>query len=477
MNNKCQVFTPSDQVFELLDRVGYTANLYGKKVIENACGDGNILKAIVERYIIDSLKNSISNEDIKQGLETDIYGAEIDEVHHLKCLQNLEMTANKHKIYGVSWKVLNVDILREKLDIKFDYVIGNPPYIKYKELDNETRMFVKENYEVCVEGKFDYCYAFIEASLKCLNEGGKLAYLIPNSIFKNVFGQRLRDFMLPTLTNIYDYTTEKLFESALTSSAIIILDKGKKSQSVKYHDVVKNTSYDISKTELIGKWVFSNAIKNNNCIKNKVKFSDYFTASIVVATLLNEAFVLKSFKEYDDYIAVENFKIEKNITREAVSPRSINYNKNELIIFPYFYRENILQRYEEDEFVSVFPETAKFLKKYSEKLDKRKSDKNAKWYEYGRTQALAHLNQEKLLTSTVVTKQLKVYSLSKECIPYSGIYIVSNRKLPLSAAKKVLESESFYNYVLGIGINASGTSLRITAKDINNYEFLESDIL
>ena len=63
------------------------------------------------------------------------------------------------------------------------------------------------------------------------------------------------------------------------------------------------------------------------------------------------------------------------------------------------------------------------------------------------------------------------YKLDKECIPYSGIYIVPTNNLPLSKAKEILESKDFYEYVKGIGINASGSSLRITAKDIENFEF------
>ena len=81
------------------------------------------------------------------------------------------------------------------------------------------------------------------------------------------------------------------------------------------------------------------------------------------------------------------------------------------------------------------------------------------------------MNQPKLLLSTVVTKEVKVYKLDKECIPYSGIYIVPTNNLPLSKAKEILESKDFYEYVKGIGINASGSSLRITAKDIENFEF------
>ena len=60
MNKKCQVFTPENYVRELLDSVGYTHNLYGKKILENSCGDGNILVAVVQRYIDDCKENGLS---------------------------------------------------------------------------------------------------------------------------------------------------------------------------------------------------------------------------------------------------------------------------------------------------------------------------------------------------------------------------------------------------------------------------------
>ena len=73
--------------------------------------------------------------------------------------------------------------------------------------------------------------------------------------------------------------------------------------------------------------------------------------------------------------------------------------------------------------------------------------------------------------STVVTDSIKVYELDKYDIPYSGIYITSKNGAPLIEAKKILKSSKFLEYVNNIGIQASGTSLRITPKDINNYEF------
>lgn len=469
MNKKCQVFTPYNTVVVLLDRVGYTTNLYGKKVIENACGDGNILREIVRRYIVDSISNKIKIEDIKLGLELDICGIEIDNNHYLKCIDNINKVVAEYDIYNVKWNILNTDILKIKLEKKFDYVIGNPPYIAYQDLDEATRVFVKDNFESCFNGKFDYCYAFIEASLGCLNDTGKISYLIPSNIFKNVFADKLREMMLPYLTKIYDYTVQKLFDKALTSSAILIFDKANCTDEILYFDISKDESYEVDKKSLTGKWIFSKL--NKNIRTNKCKFGDHFTASMSVATLLNEAFILTNFKTNEYYIIVNDSKVELNVVRKAASPRSLNYNKQELIIFPYYYKNGSLCRYTPEVFETSFPEAASYLQKFSEKLKVRKADQSAQWYEYGRSQALAHINQDKLLTSTVVTKHVKVYKLSKEYIPYSGIYITSKGQMPLSLAKSILESQSFFEYVKAIGTNASGSSIRITAVDINNYEF------
>ena len=116
--------------------------------------------------------------------------------------------------------------------------------------------------------------------------------------------------------------------------------------------------------------------------------------------------------------------------------------------------------------------TVKYLNGYLEKLNARKKDVNTEWFEYGRSQALAHLNQEKLLLSTVVTKNVELYELNINTIPYSGIYIISkDEDYALSDAKKILQSKEFLEYVQRVVISVNGKSIRITCKDINNFEF------
>ena len=100
-------------------------------------------------------------------------------------------------------------------------------------------------------------------------------------------------------------------------------------------------------------------------------------------------------------------------------------------------------KYKANEFEKKYPGATKYLETFKDDLDKRNKDSSAKWFEFGRSQALSHLNQEKLLMSTVVTDSIKVYELDKQDIPYSGIYITSKNGAPLIEAKKILKSSKF----------------------------------
>ncbi|MFT3952296.1 MAG: Eco57I restriction-modification methylase domain-containing protein [Oscillospiraceae bacterium] len=471
INKKCQVFTPEENVQQLLDNVGYRRNLYNRKVAENSCGDGNILSVIVIRYIEDCLTNKISKSNIKKGLEEDIYGAEIDEEHIKNCIIKLNCITEKYGIKHVNWNIYQGDFLKLNLVNKFDFVIGNPPYISYLELSNETRAFLRENYSICKNGKFDYCYAFIQAGINALTIQGRLAYLIPGNIFKNQFASALRELMLPRLTDIYDYTNLKLFKNKLTSSAIIVYDNTINKNYIVYHDMVNNNKYNINKSSLTEKWKFERNTELNN---EHIRFGDVFHAASSVATLLNKVFIIDKYKCEDIYLRVGDQKIEMSILRRAVSPRSLNYKKDEFVIFPYRYYDGKLIRFSETEFEESFPFATQYLLSYKSELDNRNSDKGIKWFEYGRSQALAHLNQEKLLTSTLITKEVKSYMLDAHTIPTSGLYIISKGIYDLKTAKKILDSPEFLEYVKKIGVISNGNSFRISPKDINEYHFLYS---
>lgn len=459
--NKCQKFTPLEIVENILDLAGYSNNLMGKRILENSFGSGNIIKCIVRRYIMDAINNNISTNDICKGLENDIFGIELDNNLYQKCITELNEITNEYGIPTVKWSLYNEDALFWDNPVSFQFIVGNPPYIGYKYIDNENREKIRNKYTTCSQGKFDYCYAFIESAINMLADNGVLVQLIPSSIYKNVFANKLRKLLLSHIVTILEYPNKRMFGDTLTSSSIFKFDNKYNDEYLEYTNVTDNLNLKLCKTSLKDKWFFKNIDVSNN---NLARFGDFFHASISVATLLNKAFLING----------EFLNVEKEIVKKAASPRASKFNRDELIIFPYYYSNGKLIRYSENEFKEKFPRTIIHLNKYKGQLDKRNADSNAKWYEYGRSQALAHLNQDKLLLSTIVTNKVELYKLNAETVPYSGIYIIAkNEKYNLDDAINILSSKEFFEYVMQVGISVSGKSKRITSKDINNFRFKE----
>ena len=126
MANNCKIFTPDSYVTELLDIAGYSRGLMGRSVLENSCGNGNILKEVVRRYIVDSLERGYTSEEIVIGLERDICGVELEQEHADRCRENLDQEAENLGIRGVNWNIICGNYLKIQLDRAFSYVLGNP---------------------------------------------------------------------------------------------------------------------------------------------------------------------------------------------------------------------------------------------------------------------------------------------------------------------------------------------------------------
>jgi len=472
-HEKCQVFTPLKTVDFILDEVDYTGDLFGKKVLESSCGEGAFLVRIVERYIIDCIEKKIPVKQIIVGLETDIVGYEVDKSSVKKCIDNLNFVAQRYGLKNTKWNIRNEDSLKILEETKFDFIIGNPPYITYSNLRKDIREYIKMRFQTCLRGSPDYYYAFIEKGIYWLNSNGKMAYLIPNNFFKNQFAQALRNFIMPKLYKIIDYKSIQLFEKKLTSSTIIFYDNTKTIEYFDYVNMETNENKSIIKEQMDDKWNFESYIEH----QNDLCFGDYFQASSSVATLLNAAFVISDYRIDGRFVIVKDKKIESSLLKNASSPRDLSGSKDKKIIFPYYFIGDNLKRYTNEEFWEQYPYAKEYLEQFREKLEKRNISKNVKWFEYGRTQALKYTHKKKLLLSTVVTDKVKIYELDRNSIPYSGIYIIKKREISLSIAKGILESDRFRKYINSVGINLKGNSIRINAKVINEYRFEESELV
>lgn len=467
MASNCQISTPQEYVIKLLDSVCYSKNLYGKKVLENSCGEGNVLIEIVKRYIESAKEEKYSLDEIKEGLSRDIVAYEIDEECIKKCKIRLNNFVHIYGLNEVNWNIYNEDFLTQSVVEEFDYVIGNPPYITYHDMSDTQKKLLKTQFKTCKKGRCDYCYGFIEASLKSLAIQGKMAYLVPYSIITNKFAEELRKYMLPYITKIIDYRTIKIFSEALTSSVIIVCEKENKHEYITYNLVSDNHILKTPKKCLTNKWAV--LVKQNVA---GIRFGDCFEVRNSVATLLNEAFILKDY-EYDNHCyIVGDHKIEDALVKDAASTKSLNKKKScDKIIFPYRIIDGKKVDYTVDEFKNKFPYATAYFEQFEKKLCDRKADKNALWFQYGRSQAIASVYGEKLIIPMVFTEQIHVYKVGEYAIPYAGYFIKckDERKWDLDDAKKILESDDFYNYVKSCGTPTTPTSYRISVDDIKSY--------
>lgn len=182
-----QVYTPKNIVCKILEDINYNdKSILGKKIIDPACGDGRFLTEVVKRIIQFSPK-----EGLEKNLSY-VYGWDIDEVAIQLCRKNLD-----ELIIGlgfkVNWniKVKNTikiiyknNLFKQKGQTsKYDFIVGNPPYVRVQHLDEEERNYIQEHYDFCKEGSTDIYIAFFELAYKMLKTNGKCSFITPNTFF------------------------------------------------------------------------------------------------------------------------------------------------------------------------------------------------------------------------------------------------------------------------------------------------------
>ena len=255
---------------------------------------------------------------------------------------------------------------------------------------------------------------------------------------------------------------KKLFGPVLSSSSILSVDKTYSGNSLSFTNESVHSKAFILKSNLDDKkWIFSKEIVTAG---NK-RLGDFFIVGNAIATLCNEAFILNA----------DNMpELEEKLLMKATSPKAKRFNKREMIIFPYVENKGAIRRIEEERFEKDYPLCAQHLRQFKKKLSSRKAEKTAKWYEYGRSQAIANMKKPKLMLSTVISnRKIEIYWLDKDTVPYTGIYIVckDNKNASLREAFQILQSQEFERYIEAVGTYVNGNSIRISSRDIANFQF------
>lgn len=182
-----------------------------------------------------SVKNGYSPADFvarckEEGLPISLHALHIDLYKELVQLDK----ANKNGIWARIIKNAFAPLFTEKAD----YIAGNPPWINWNNLPSEYRdaskpIWQKYNlwpkYLLGASADFSKLFFYVCAD-KYLAEGGKLGFVITQSVFKTYGGNLFRQFTLPdgsalAVTRVDDMVDLQPFEGATNRTATMFVTR------------------------------------------------------------------------------------------------------------------------------------------------------------------------------------------------------------------------------------------------------------
>ena len=480
-----QIYTPKWIIQEILDEVDFRGEkILNQKIIDPACGDGAFLIEIVDIVIGEAKNRKLGLEDIRNILENNIYGIEIDRDEYRKCKTNLNnIVRTKLGIDKIDWKIFNDDTLtkyREFLNF-FDYVVGNPPYIRIHNIDREIRDLIKNEFEFS-KGVLDIYLSFFELGLQILNRQGKLGYITPNSFLRNSSAKRFRRFLKDRkiVRTLIDFKSNKIFRNISTYTAITILDLNHRKNSFEYKEFIDGKIKKVDEIQFQdledSSWSFSSPENRDfllNLYKNRnYKISDFFNVQYGFATLRDKIFIGNITDSKDKLVLFNNYWIEKSILKKIVKGSTYKGDRADIkyILFPYIRPDNRFTPIQEEELASKFPFAYNYLLQHKEELLKRDRDKNSNWYEFGRSQGIQACNNEKIILGTLMKEEINFYFLEKDIYLYSGICITQRTtNIGFDTLSDILKSDEFKRYIAIQGKDFSGGYKSITTNLIKNF--------
>jgi hypothetical protein len=118
----------------------------------------------------------------------------------------------------------------------FDVVIGNPPYLDYRKIDNQTKSAITK-FRIASHSRMINLYTyFFELGLRILKPGGVLAFITPQQYLISPNCKGLRDLVRESrLVLLADFARVRVFEAA-TYTFVTVIEKTKSNEDAKYYE-------------------------------------------------------------------------------------------------------------------------------------------------------------------------------------------------------------------------------------------------
>ncbi len=195
------VYTKPEIVRAILDLAGYTADrpLHLWRLLEPSFGGGDFLLPALDR-LLGAYRRAgglpagaaVALRDAIRAVE--VHGASFDgtrtAVLDRLVLDGLEVEAAES--LATAW-LRRDDFLLTALDGQFDFVVGNPPYVRQERIPDALLAEYRRRYKTIYD-RADLYVPFFERGLALLRAGGRLGFICANRWLKNKYGGPLREF-------------------------------------------------------------------------------------------------------------------------------------------------------------------------------------------------------------------------------------------------------------------------------------------
>jgi len=140
------VFTPEWVADFMIEEVFSNHKFSGnERILDAGCGEGVFTTIAAQKF------SKLSGKKIEKVIEDNIYFADISKEYTEKTKQNLQkLSKTKIKKYNA----IPDDFCFHKFNKNFDFIIGNPPYVRIQNLNGRKEQLQK-NYITASSGSID----------------------------------------------------------------------------------------------------------------------------------------------------------------------------------------------------------------------------------------------------------------------------------------------------------------------------------
>ena len=282
-----EFYTPTQVVNYILDAVGYNYlnKIETKKIIDISCGSGSFIiqaiRILIKRYLEIYKRKEISELTVDEAkaiistVKKNISGIDINWIACILCQINIYFVL--FDILGIirkseldyhlpQFNIKNFNALTIDNTEKYNYVVGNPPYLFIRDIPSDQRQFIENSNFETNDGQYDLYQIFMELGIKILKNRGLFGYIVPDSLLALSYRSIIRKFIYNNTKIKEIYHTGPKFNDPIVSNIIIILQKEANILERKKNQIklkVLNNPEKIIPQEIIEKWDYKFLIHLN----------------------------------------------------------------------------------------------------------------------------------------------------------------------------------------------------------------------